>query len=122
MKLFQFVQKQFAILGIIPNQQQQPFNLKIRMVFVCYWTTNISNVLILIFKAKGFNEYTNSTFITSATTTVAICYTILILNMAKLFEFIEFSEEITVCGESNFTYKLKISIEIRFLCGIIKKL
>lgn len=106
MKLFQFVREKFAVLGIIPNQQQQQqsFNGRIRMVFVCYWGVNISNVLILLFRAKTFNEYTNSTFVTAATTTVAVCYTIVILNMTKWFEFIEFAEEITECGESNFTY------------------
>lgn len=100
MKLFQFVQKKLVILGIIPNHQHS-FNGKILMVFVLYWFINVSNVFILFYKAKTFNEYTNSTFVTAATTTVAVCYTILILNMEKLFKFIEFTEEITECGELN---------------------
>lgn len=102
MKLFQFLQKKLSLMGIIPNQEQnQLFNGRIQIGFVCFWGINTSNVMILFHKAKSFNEYTDSIFVTAATTGVAVNYTIMMFNKTKWFKFIEFAEEITSCGKSN---------------------
>lgn len=100
MKLFQFIQSKFAILGISPNQRY-PFNRRIQFFFISSWLSNIENGIITSYKPKTFMEFTNSIFITAGTSIVALCYTILVMNLEKLFEFIEFAEEMTDSGEWN---------------------
>ena len=96
MKLFQEIQKKFAILGITKAQsiQKQPFNRKISWVYFMYAFTWVSCVAFLFKKANTFEEYTNNIYITSGATVVLFFFTIIIFKTAKIFEFIDFCGKI----------------------------
>lgn len=55
MKLVQFVQLKFAILGISPKQQYPP-NKRIQMIFTAFRIFNIQNAIILTYKPNNFIE------------------------------------------------------------------
>lgn len=98
MELFQFAQKNLATLGIIPNQQY-PFNGKNVMAFICFWTDNILNIIYLFAKANSFDDYTNSVFITTCTSGVSVCFTIIALNAKNLFKLVDTAGKIYNFGE-----------------------
>lgn len=83
MNLFQSALKKFENLGISENQSR--LNGRVLMTFISYWFDNALNCIFLVREVNNFSEMANSIFITSATTTVSTCFTILIINKAKLF-------------------------------------
>lgn len=99
-KLFQFVQTKLAILGFYPNQQNL-FNRKITMAFVCFWLNNALNCVFVFVEVDNFIDYTNSIFIICGTTGIATCYTIAVINARKLFEIFDFAEKIRNRGRNK---------------------
>lgn len=97
-KLFQFVQTKFGILGFFPNQKL-PFNERILLAFLAYWLDNAFNCVFIFVEVDNFIDYTNSIFIICATTAIATCYTISFIRSNKLFKHIDFAEKITDRGE-----------------------
>lgn len=112
MKLFQIIQKKFAFFGITSTQsiEAHPFNEKILLVYVVYGSTWISSVLFLVRRASTFEEYTNNIYITTATAMIIFCFTVVVLRMPKLFEFINKCERLTERGEENANYVVQILI------------
>lgn len=99
LKLFEFTQSSFAILGISPQQSTQnyPFNRKILMFLLLYGFMCISHLIYLVRavgSANSFAEYTDSIFGTAASISVAIYFVITVFNASVLFRFID------NCGES----------------------
>lgn len=90
MKLFQFVQSTFEIVGVCPNHSNQKhlLNGKILLVFLCYGLSITSCCVFVLYEAENFKDYTEfipvfSTFITSA-----LGYVTVLLRMEALFEII----------------------------------
>lgn len=101
LKLFQFIQTKFAILGFIPNQQS-PLNGKTVAALICFWLDNAFNCVFIAVEVDNFVDYTNSIFIICATTGIATCFTIAMIKARKLFELIDFAEKIADRGEKYF--------------------
>lgn len=93
-KLYQSVQRSFAILGIYPNQfcQNNLLNDKILAVSFVYWTGII--LVCLSYNAGSFMEYTALMFEASVLIFNMICYTVLIFKVEKLFQLIDECEKI----------------------------
>lgn len=87
MKLLQFTQKIFKIVGI--DSPQNPFNRRMLMVFSVCCMSSASACVFLFHEAKNFMEYSNSIYITTAFLLVVVCYTILITKMEDTFELID---------------------------------
>lgn len=97
MNLFQSVEKNFeGFLGI--SREQHLLNWKILTAFICYWVDNALNCIFLIREVNSFSEIANSIFITSETTTIAICFTIWITQKDKMFHLIDIAEELADKG------------------------
>lgn len=100
LKLFQFVQQLFAVLGFISNQKY-PINAKALMAFVAYWLDNALNCVFIAVEVDDFIDYANSIFIICATTTIATCYTLSMIQSSGLFELIDFAEKIADRGKKD---------------------
>lgn len=101
MKLFQTIQRKFAILGISPDQSIQncPFNQEIILVYIIYGSACIMSNVYLFHEAQNFEEYTNNIYITTAATMLLFFFTIIINKMANLFEFIDNVEKLIDSSE-----------------------
>lgn len=116
MKLFQSVQKNFAVLGIIrpsqPIQTQYHFNKKILKISLWFCLEFILNGTFLAFVACTFREYTHTIYTTSASIMVIIYYAILVFKTAKLFELIDNFEKVfeKVIDGSEYTFQITIQI------------
>lgn len=88
-KLFRTIQKNYARLGIVPNQSKC-FRAKFCLVMAClvYCSSTTSSVLFLIFEANTFTEFVNNIYITSAAIMINIFFIVIIIERDKLFEFI----------------------------------
>lgn len=104
LKLFQFVQRQFAILGLIPNQKY-PINTKILMALGAYWLDNALNCVYVSVAVDNFIDYANSIFIICATTTIATCFTLSLINSNGLFILIDSAEKIADHGKNDLEKK-----------------
>lgn len=86
MKFFELAISNFESVGISPNKSR--LNGKLLMAFTCYWLVTASNVMFLVREVKSFNEIANSIFVTSGTTAISTCFTLLIIinkNKSILF-------------------------------------
>lgn len=91
MKLFQTSLKYYAILGITSNYSTQthPFNSRI-LISVAIYLIMISLVgVYLLFIANNFAEFIESLYMFTSAIVSLICYAIVILTVAKLFQLIE---------------------------------
>lgn len=96
MKLFQSALKKFQNVGIRPNQSR--LNGKVLMAFTCNWLGTIFDCIFIAREVHSFSELVNSIFLTSATTTIAMCFTILIVNANKIFKLINNAERLADKG------------------------
>lgn len=94
MKLYQSVQRSFAMLGIHRNhlRQNHLLNGKILAVSFVYWTGII--LLCLSYNTPSFMEYTAVMFESSVLIFNMTCHTVLIFKMEKLFQLIDKCENI----------------------------
>lgn len=92
MKLFQVVQKNFAIVGISQNQPESTGKL----VKTCsiYGLTFTLSALYLFFEAESFLEYTSNIYVTTAIAVISTYCIILILKLKKFFNLIEKLEKL----------------------------
>lgn len=100
-KIFHLIRKNFATAGISPELVSQtfPINWKIFMGFSSLMV-GIYAVCVYIFNdAKTFVEYTQSIYICSMAILIFAALTITLLNVKKLFNFIEFYDRIAKTGE-----------------------
>lgn len=97
MNFFQTARRNFEILGISPSQSR--LNGKVLMAFTSYWIDNTLNCIFLAREVNNFSEMANSIFITTGTTTISTCFTILIINKAKLFRLVDDAEKIIDRGK-----------------------
>lgn len=99
MKFFELAVRNFETLGIHPNKRR--LNGKLLMAFTCYWLVTASNFMFLFREVKSFNEIANSIFVTSGTTAISTCYTILIFKISKFMVFANNAEKLTDRGKKK---------------------
>lgn len=98
MKLFQTAIKNFENMGISQNRSR--LNGKVLMAFTLYWLGCILDCVFIISELSGFDEIVNTIFLLAATTAMALCFTILIVNATKIFELINNAEQLIDIGEN----------------------
>lgn len=94
MKPYKTIQENFAIIGINRKllTQSYPFNWRI-FITLLELTAGVGFVSMYVIKyANSFIEYTQSIFLGSAGTLVAILLLCIIIKAEKLFEFIDRNE------------------------------
>ena len=111
MKLFQSVQKSFAVLGITPNEsiRTDPYNRNIWKSFIVYSLTNVLNFAFFFLEANSFREYTEILFVYSCTMTIFIGFAIAAIQKKKLFNYINNCEK--TINESEFDFSRFETIE-----------
>lgn len=80
------------MMGISSDQHRLNFNML--MTLVLYWSLSISYFIYLLREANEFREYMDTTYLTSATTLIAICYMNLVWKMEKIFQHVRQMESI----------------------------
>lgn len=103
MKLFQIVQKNFALLGICSNESR--LNRKSVMIFLAFGLAINFGILFLFFKANTSLEYTNNIYMTTVMILSCIAFAIMLLKKGKLFKLIAKIEEFF--DESEYTDREK---------------
>lgn len=96
MKIFQSIQKCFAVLGIEPPQfvQNHSFNLNNVLTFVILVQVIISNNVYLFRGAANFKDFTNAFYWATTLTVAGVNFTIIFWKMMKMFDFIANLEKI----------------------------
>lgn len=122
MKVFQAFQSNFAIVGINPivAKQPYPFNVKIVLGILLLGSAIVCNLLYVIDDAETYAECTQTIYVCSVSCLVLSTLIITILKMKKIFEFINYTDELTntrtlplsallnICFGSSSIYFVKI--------------
>lgn len=87
MKLFQVVQKNFARLGISPNQSH--YNRLTAISFCSYSLGTISASVFLIFDASTFLEFAMNMFVTSTMFACWFGYIVILFQKQQIFQFFD---------------------------------
>lgn len=103
MKIFQIIQKNFALIGFVPNQQQNT-NGKISKIqafgiFSAIFFTILVGVYFF-YGAQGTEEYMYTIFLLIVFFGMAICHISLVIKNDKIFSTIDFCEN--MLNESEF--------------------
>ena len=117
MKILQRSLRNFAVLGI--DSDQNPFNARILMTIIFYLLTNGSIFIYIFYKANDIREYTLAIFTIFITITITIVFIAIVIEMKKMFELIDFCEEIIKKSKTlqsflamiNLKKKIKISLQ-----------
>lgn len=96
-KFFRVAENGCALLGIGLNRNR--FNANTLIFSFILWSECLSNAIYLCFEVNTFRGYTESIFLTSLTTLVALCYTIVVIIMDVLFNLINCGERIANASE-----------------------
>lgn len=93
--MFEFTQRNFAIAGIVPNLAAKPYSLngKVKLGFLTLGLAIICNFTYTFCEANTFIEYTQSIFMSTLTVIVDFALFTLVVNVKKLFKFIDDSEK-----------------------------
>lgn len=91
MKLFQTVQKNFAVLGI--GRGRSKTNRKLVFTWLILSLTVAAGTAFIVFEAKTFEEYTSDLYTTSGDAVVASMFIIMVIKMDRLFELIDMIEQ-----------------------------
>lgn len=83
----QSLQAELEILGIEINQRR--VNIKVLTTILSYGSQNVLNVTYFFYGANSLRQYTEAIFMTCCTITIGTAYTIFVLKIGELFEFIE---------------------------------
>lgn len=89
MKLFQTVQKNFAVLGI--GRGRSKTNRKLVFTWLILSLTVAAGTAFIVFEAKTFEEYTSDLYTTSGDAVVASMF--MVIKMDRLFELIDMIEQ-----------------------------
>lgn len=96
MNLFQSTLRKCESLGISPNHSR--FNGKLLMASMFYWFNNTLNCIFCLREVTNFSEFANSIFITLTTTSISMCFTILVIKTSDIFRLIDDAERIIEHG------------------------
>ena len=103
MKLYQIVQKNFALLGISPNQSR--CNQKSVFIFFILSLAITLGAVFIFFKANTFLEYTQNIYITITFFGMYISFLAILFQKGELFELIDYMEK--NADESEYQIKKK---------------
>lgn len=95
-KVFEIILKNFDTIGISANlaNQSYPFNGTILSGFFILGVAIYFSFVYIIYDAETFAEYTQSIYMGSLLTFIAIALLILVLNVKKLFEFVNHGDDL----------------------------
>ena len=103
MKIFQIIQKQYAILGISsPNQsaQKNPSNERTTLGFLIFAWNIVSQFVYIFYVASGFMEYVDCISSTCAGIITFVCFAAIVFRKTTLFKNIENMEQLIDKSES----------------------
>lgn len=121
MKIFQEVQKNLAVLGLIPNQRQHKhWHLDWRAIFgVIKCLADIITIAVYVFtRAESIEEYMDSIFVLSVLISITMSYISVIFRSDILFKMIETAENessFSKCCDLTF---VQVFINTQFLLGV----
>lgn len=95
MKVFQRLQKQYAILGVTLSNQELPLNaVRLSFGFLSFVYIYISKFIYTLHVANGFLEYLNCACSMCANLIVFVCFATIISKRTLLFQCIENAEKL----------------------------
>lgn len=103
MKFFQSIQRIFLNLGIVSNQSMQTRSIN-AIYLLIYLLTCIFLSIFLFYEANNIEEYMDGGFLLTISISIMFCYTILLVKMEKIFNYIDSAEKIVEQSE----YKPKV--------------
>lgn len=105
-KIFHSLRTHLAIFGISPSlsAQQYRVNWRISLVYGIFALSTNHDVKYLLYEAKTFTEYTKVGYAIVVFSVIVAIYSIFILNVEKLFKFIDDGENIVNTSE----YKIQL--------------
>ena len=98
MKIFQTIQRNYAILGISPEQLTHPkflFNGKMLMCFLFSIFYMLSSFAYIFYVATTFEQYIECITTAFGGIIISICIGAVVFKMNKLFEIIKNVEDFT---------------------------
>lgn len=103
MKVIEAIRRQFAMIGIVPEQSTMsyPFNAINIMVLLMFVIDLVINGVYCFYGAANFREYVNSAFACSALTVSMMAFATLIWEMAKVYQFLANLEKTIKSREYN---------------------
>lgn len=105
MKVFQTIQKQFAILGISsprPPIQKYPFNERIYFGFLLFGCSTVSKFVYIFHVASGFIEYVECVSVISGSIIIIVCFGAIVFRKSTIFESVDLMEKLLDASESPF--------------------
>lgn len=118
MKIFEKAKMHYATLGISPSNQSiqnDPFNKKVLFGFLLFGCL-LSSQFVYICRVNtnsGFMEYTNIICTASASALMFICFAVIFIRKAALFDCIDSTQIFIDISKAVDNWKLKIS-QIQF--------
>lgn len=106
MKIFETIQKQYAILGIISSRlssQKYRFNEREFLGFLLFGYQIFSQFVYVFHEASGFMEYVVSICATSGTIIMFVCFAAIVFRKSTLFESIDNVETLIDKSECHFS-------------------
>lgn len=108
MKIFQSLQINYALVGIIPphqNRKHRIFNRKNTIALLMYFQIFAQCCAFLLVEAKTFNEYAESFCLTTAMLTAGSNFAIIVWKSKKAFQLIKNYENLI--GKRNIVERKK---------------
>lgn len=86
MKVFNLIQKNYAVVGIITPTGRNAFNNRILLGFFLFGLIFVSQVVLFLYVSDGLTEYMESGCSLSATILLFVCFSANIFKNSTLFE------------------------------------
>lgn len=94
MKLLGGVQRLYQLLGLVPQNNHSHFNVKNMLIIFIMVQGGISSAAYFMFQSETIIDYGNSFYFWSLYVGTVTYYSIIVANVAKLFQLIEKLQEI----------------------------
>lgn len=96
MKIFQRIRKDLIILGIKPTQSNQmySFSRKLFLGYLLLILGVVSSALFVVYSANNIMDYMQCFCTISALLSVGLCFSAIVLQKMRLFNYIESTEEL----------------------------
>lgn len=114
LKVFQSIQKNFALMGISPKlvAQSYPFNVRIFAYFLSVMSGITLTCVYIFTDAKTVSEYMQTIYVASAGIFDVFTLLILILKVDQLFEFINRLDNVVNMSKCTLNAKIVLSNSI----------
>lgn len=114
---FQLVVKNLSFLGISKTQSVRSHRIKILIGYLFLGISIVLHLKYLYSEANGFEEFTQSIFISSVTVITSWCFISLIYKSDELFEFIDEGESLfVVFRDSKYSESACVICKTEELC------